>query len=158
MKSEKELWSFSDNIMHYAEVRQASWRQGFSWNSWKLIWLALDCSLHLGNNKQSDKKWRQRTIVKTMPGPDLRLSVSPGVVTIMNDISQWFQLRSLGTHNYTTTTTSLSLNEVAHTSHTQNQNTCRVLELCVFLSKNWPRYLCPGLATWISVIVSSKRS
>ena len=60
-------------IMHYAEARRRLLETTF----WKFDY-SLNCSLFsplLRNNKQSDKKCRHKTIVKTMAGPDLRLSV-----------------------------------------------------------------------------------
>ena len=60
-------------IMHYTEGRPAR-GDNVSVLETNLI-ITLNCP-PLRHNKQSDKKWRHKTIVKTMPRPDLRLSVS----------------------------------------------------------------------------------
>ena len=129
MKSEKELWSFSDNIMHYNIMLKSGKRvgdkEGLSWNSWKLIWLALNCSLHLGNNKQSDKKWRHNTIVKTIAGPDLRLSVSRQCPHNY----EWYQSLILTKiSRYTTTPTALT-----HYMKWLKQNQIYIEILCLLM-------------------------
>ena len=134
MKSEKELWSFSDNIMHYNIMlesgKRAGDKEGLSWNSWKLIWLALNCSLHLGNTKQSDKKCRHKTIVKTIEGPDLRLSVSL--------VSSQLWMISVSDSNQ-----DLSV-------HNNNNYNTHCAYCIVFLCKNWSRYPCHSLLSYLN--------